>query len=94
MIIQVYVIVDKIKTILEKNGYKVDSDVILRINTMTESIRDDNQVNKLDYIIEWFNEKRKKSDMIVEEIALLDDNYILMTDIFPLGSTEDARNYT
>ena len=72
MIIQVYVIVDKIKTILEKNGYKVDSDVILRINTMTESIRDDNQVNKLDYIIEWFNEKRKKSDMIVEEIGIKD----------------------
>tara|TARA_Y100000034_G_scaffold126200_1_gene177082 strand:- start:115 stop:3210 length:3096 start_codon:yes stop_codon:yes gene_type:complete len=33
-------------------------------------------------------------NMIVEEVALLDDNYILMTDIFPLGSTEDARNYT
>ena len=33
-------------------------------------------------------------NMIVEEIALLDNNHTLMTDVFPLGSIEDARNYT
>ena len=61
---------DEIKEILENNGYKVDSESILRIKTMIESIRDDNQINKLDYIIEWFNKKREESDMIVEEIGI------------------------
>ena len=72
ILLQVNVIGDKIKTILEENGYEINSDVILRIKTMTESIRDDNQINKLDYIIKWFNEKREKSDMIVEEIGIKD----------------------
>jgi len=61
---------DKIKELLENNGYSVDSDVISRIDTMIESLRDDNQINKLDYIIDWFNKKRKESDMIVEEIGI------------------------
>ena len=61
---------DKIKELLENNGYSVDSDVISRIDTMIESLRDDNQINKLDYIIDWFNKKRKESDMIVEEIGV------------------------
>ena len=61
---------DEIKEILENNGYKVDSESILRIKTMIESIRDDNQINKLDYIIEWFNKKREESDMIVEEVGI------------------------
>ncbi len=63
---------DEIKAILEKNGYKVEDDSISRIETMIESIRDDNQINKLDYIIEWFNKKREESDMVVEEIGLND----------------------
>jgi len=62
--------IDEIKEILEKNGYALDSDIILRIQTMLESIRDDNQINKLDYVIEWFNKKREESDMIVEEIPI------------------------
>ena len=33
-------------------------------------------------------------NMIVEEIALLDNNHTLMTDVFPLGSIEDDRDYT
>ena len=33
-------------------------------------------------------------DMVVEEVALLDANFTLMTDIFTLGSVEDARDYT
>ena len=65
-------IIDDIRKILEKEDYQVDSDTILRIETMMESIRDDNQINKLDYIIEWFNKKREESDMIVEEIGLND----------------------
>ena len=62
--------IDEIKEVLEKNGYALDSDIILRIQTMLESIRDDNQINKLDYVIEWFNKKREESDMIVEEIPI------------------------
>ena len=65
-------VVEEIKNILEKNGYEVNLDTILRINTMIESIRDDNQINKLDYVIEWFNKKREESDMIVEKIGVKD----------------------
>ena len=63
-------IIDEIKEVLEKNGYGLNSDIISRIETMLESIRDDNQINKLDYIIEWFNKKREESDMIIEEIDI------------------------
>ena len=59
-------LIDEIKEILEKNGHIIDSDSISRIGSMIESIRDDNQINKLDYIINWFNKKREESDMIVE----------------------------
>ena len=62
--------IDEIKAILEKNGYDLDSDTISSIQTMLESIRDDNQINKLDYVIDWFNKKREESDMIVEEIGI------------------------
>ena len=65
-------LVDEIKKILEKYGYNLDEDSNERIKTMLESIRDDNQINKLDYIIEWFNKKREESDMIVEEIGIKD----------------------
>ena len=64
--------IDEIKGILEKNGYDLNSDTISRIQIMLESIRDDNQINKLDYIIDWFKKKREKSDMIVEEISIND----------------------
>ena len=63
-------IIDEIKAILESNNYNLDSEGISRIQTMLESIRDDNQINKLDYVIEWFNKKREESDMIVEEIPI------------------------
>jgi len=66
------VIVDEIKDILEKRSYKLDSDAISRIETMLELIRDNNQIHKLDYIIDWFNKKRDESDMIVEEIGIND----------------------
>ena len=65
-------IIDEIKVILEKNGYDLDPDTNERIRTMLESIRDDNQINKLDYIIQWFNKKREESDMIIQEIAVKD----------------------
>ena len=64
--------IDEIKEILEKNEYDLNSDAISRIPIMLESIRDDNQINKLDYIIEWFNKKREESDMVVEEIGIND----------------------
>jgi len=62
------VLIDEIIQILEKNGYDLDLEAFNRINTMIESIRDDNQIHKLDYIINWFNKKREESDMIVEQI--------------------------
>ena len=65
-------IIDEIKVVLEKNGYVIEPDLILRLQTMVESIRDDNQINKLDYVIDWFNKKREESDMIVEEIGIND----------------------
>ena len=65
-------IIDEIKAILESNDYNLDSDGIARIQTMLESIRDDNQIHNLDYIINWFNKKREESDMIVEEIGIND----------------------
>ena len=65
-------IIDEIKAVLEKNGYVIDPDLILRLQTMVESIRDDNQINKLDYVIDWFNKKREESDMIVEEVGIND----------------------
>jgi len=66
------VIIDEIQAVLEKNDYKIDSDVISRVETMLESVRDDNQINKLEYIINWFYKKREESDMIVEEIGIND----------------------
>jgi oxidase EvaA len=62
----------EIKKKLEEFGYEVDEDVEFRISIMLESLRDDNQINKLDYIIEWFRKKREESDMIVEEISIND----------------------
>ena len=65
-------VVEEIKNILEKNGYDVNLDTILRMNTMIESIRDDNQINTLDYVINWFNKKREESDMTIQEIGIND----------------------
>ena len=57
-----------------------------RIQVMLDSIRDDNQINKLDDVIQWFKKKREESDMIVEEISIneldkwnVDDNSGNMT---------------
>jgi len=66
------VIADKIREILEKEGYQIDSETNSRIQTMLNSIRDDNQLYKLDYVIKWFNKKREESDMLVEEVGIND----------------------
>ena len=50
-------LLDEIKSILHEHGYETDSEMMNRIDTMIESIRDDNQLYKLDHIIKWFNEK-------------------------------------
>ena len=65
-------IIDEIINCLKNNKYTINEDSRIRIKTMLESIQDDNQINKLDYIIEWFNKKREESDMIVEEIGIND----------------------
>ena len=63
-------LLDEIKSILHEHGYETDSEMMNRVDTMIESIRDDNQLYKLDHIIKWFNEKREKTDMIVEEVGI------------------------
>ena len=65
-------IVEEIKKILQKYNYDQNFETISRIETMLESIRDDNKLHNLDYVIEWFNKKREESDMIVEEIGIND----------------------
>ncbi len=62
--------INEIANTLKKNGYTVDNDVMSRIETMLQSIRDDNQFYNLDYILEWFYKKRQQCDMIVEEIGI------------------------
>ena len=63
-------LIDEIKSILEKHGYKINPDSMMRIETMTQSLKDDNQLYKLDHIIDWFTKKREQSDMSVEEIGI------------------------
>ena len=53
-------LLDEIKSILHEHGYETDSEMMNHVDTMIESIRDDNQLYKLDHIIKWFNEKREK----------------------------------
>ena len=52
-------IIDEIKEILQKNGFDTNPETISRVEIMLESIRDDNQLHKLDYIIDWFEKKRE-----------------------------------
>jgi len=66
------VIIDEIKEILEKNGFDTNLETISRVEIMLESIRDDYQLHKLDYIIDWFEKKREQSDMIVEQVGIND----------------------
>jgi len=74
-------ITDEIREILENSGYDINPETISRIETLIESIRDDNQINKLDYIIDWFNKKREESDMVVEEIGINDlDKWTVVSD--------------
>ena len=65
-------IIDEIKEILGKNGFDTNPETISRVEIMLESIRDDNQLHKLDYIIDWFEKKREQSDMIVEQVGIND----------------------
>ena len=65
-------IIDEIKEILEKNGFNINPETISRVKVMLESIRDDNQLHKLDYVIDWFEKKREQSDMVVEEVKIND----------------------
>ena len=66
------VLVDELKQLLEKHGISINEDTDLRIETMLQSIKDDNQLHDLDYVINWFKKKREESDMIVQEIGVND----------------------
>jgi oxidase EvaA len=61
---------DEITAILEKNGYPINEDVKSKIETMLQSIRDDNQFHDLQYVMDWFVKKREQCDMIVKEIGI------------------------
>ena len=65
-------IIDEIKEILVKNGFDTNPETISRVKVMLESIHDDNQLHKLDYVIDWFEKKREQSDMVVEEVRIND----------------------
>ena len=65
-------IIDEIKEILEKNGFDTNPETVSRVKVMLESIHDDNQLHKLDYVIDWFEKKREQSDMVVEEVGIND----------------------
>ena len=52
-------LIDEIKSILEKHGYEISPDSMMRIETMTQSLKDDNQLYKLDHIINWFTKKKR-----------------------------------
>ena len=62
-------VLDDITEILKKKNYDIDSDTISRIRTMLESIRDDNQINKLENVNYCFNNKREETEMLREEIG-------------------------
>jgi oxidase EvaA len=66
----VVLVTDEIANLLRKYGYAIDAEEISRIETMLQSIRDDNQFYKLDYILDWFYKKRQECDMKVEEIGI------------------------
>ena len=66
----IVLVIDEIISTLRKQGYTINEDEISRIETMLQSIRDDNQFYKLDYILDWFYKKRQQCDMIVEEIGI------------------------
>lgn len=66
----IVLIIDEISDVLRNKGYDIDDDGRSKIETMLQSIRDDNQFYKLDYILDWFYKKRQQCDMIVEEIGI------------------------
>lgn len=69
---QFNMIKDEILDLLKTHGYKINDDVILRVKTLLQSIRDENQLHKLDYVIDWFIKKRQHVNMKVEEIGIND----------------------
>ena len=66
----IVLIIDEIADNLRNKGYNIDEDVRSKIEIMLQSIRDDNQFYKLDYILDWFYKKRQQCDMIVEEVGI------------------------
>ncbi len=62
--------IGEIAEILKRYGYTVDDDCMSRIETMLQTIRDDNQCYKLDHILKWFGKKRQQCNMKVEEIGI------------------------
>jgi len=63
-------ILEEILDVLKKYNYQINYDVTSKVETMLESINDENQLHSLDYVIKWFERKRTESDMIVEEIGI------------------------
>ena len=61
---------DKILKLLELEGHTIDENIINRVNTMMESIKDENQINNLEQVEKWLKRKRNECDMSVELVGI------------------------
>jgi oxidase EvaA len=61
---------DEIISILQKHGYEIDQNVISKVEVMLQCIRDDNQFQNLESVLNWFAKKREQCDMNVDEIGI------------------------
>ena len=60
---------NKILDILS-NKYKITNDIENRVEQLLECLSDDNQFNKLDDVMKWFEDKKKESSIDVDKIDL------------------------
>ena len=60
---------NKILDIL-RDKYEITEDIESRVEQLLECLSDDNQFNKLDDIIKWFEDKKKESSIDVDKIDL------------------------
>jgi len=55
-----------------KQKYEINSSIRLRVSTMVECLSDENQINKLDNVVDWFETKVEECPFEVEQIPLDD----------------------
>lgn len=62
--------VNKIIDVLKKEGHVISEDAKMRVQQLVECLKDENSVHKLDDIILWLENQRKRCEMKVEEIGI------------------------